>query len=408
VGELVGLVAILMVFGPPFYWIKRRYDLKEKTLDGGKQGGASKGQLAALEKERKLLQERVENLESIVCSVDFELNQRIARLAAESRPALAEGEGAGDAPEPVGDAAAAGKGGAAESLATAGTLTSMPRRPAAESVAPPALPLNQVLNNRYRVQRQLGRGGMGAVYLADDEVLGEPVALKIISSAWSADPIALVDRFRREASAARKVSSPNVIRIHDLGETRDGLLYLSMEYFPGRTLGEMLTARGRLASRDLRDIIGQVCDGLGAAHEAGVIHRDLKPQNVLVGERNAVKLIDFGLAKTAFLASLTATGLMMGTPHYMSPEQVRGKEVDARSDIYSLGALAYHAATGRPPFEGDNPIAIGFAHCSETPPAPRELVEDVSERLSDMILRALAKDPAQRPASPAEFRAALG
>ncbi|HTM21263.1 MAG TPA: serine/threonine-protein kinase [Kofleriaceae bacterium] len=390
-GELAGIFAIIGVFGPFFYWLKRRYDLKERTLEG--QGGGDRKQLEGLDKERKLLQERVENLESIVCSVDFELNQRIARLAA----------GDSHSPRP---ALAAGAAEAAGNPATSGTLPASPR-PAEPLRATPELPLGEVIGNRYRVQRLLGRGGMGAVYLADDEVLGEPVALKIIASAWSTDPGALVDRFRREASAARKVSSPNVIRIHDLGETRDGLLYLSMEYFPGRTLADMLAARGRLSAADLADIGGQVCDGLGAAHGAGVVHRDLKPQNVLVGERNAVKLIDFGLAKTAFLASLTATGLMMGSPHYMSPEQVRGKECDARSDIYSLGALVYHAATGHPPFEGENAIAIGFAHCSEAPRPPREICPDLSERLSDMLLRALAKDPRQRPASAAEFRAAL-
>ena len=391
---LIPIIAILMVFGPPFYWLKRRYDLKEKTLGEG--SGADRAQLEQVDKERKLLQERVENLETIVCSVDFELNQRIARLAAEqSRPALP--------PAPAEDKAS-------DPIAVAGTLSAIKPEPRKLDTARPApeLTLGEILANRYRVQRLLGRGGMGAVYLADDEVLGEPVALKIIASLWSADPHALVDRFRREASAARKVSSPNVIRIHDLGETRDGLLYLSMEYFPGRTLSDMLAARGRLATGDLRDIIGQICDGLGAAHDAGVVHRDLKPQNVLVGERNAVKLIDFGLAKTAFLASLTATGLMMGTPQYMSPEQVRGKECDARSDLYSLGALTYHAATGHPPFDGDNPIAIGFAHCSEPPRTPREVCPDLSEALSDMILRALAKDPRQRPASAAEFRRALG
>jgi serine/threonine-protein kinase len=383
---LVPIIALLVIFGPFGYWVKRRFDLKEKQLETGNPGGGvARAQLEGLEKERKLLQERVENLESIVCSVDFELNQRIARLAAgesSQRPALAE------------------------------TALEAPAAPKDEKPAPraatPELPLGEVIGNRYRIQRQLGRGGMGAVYLADDEVLGEPVALKIIASAFSTDPVALVDRFRREASAARKVSSPNVIRIHDLGETRDGLLYLSMEYFPGRTLADMLAARGRLAAADLGDIGGQICDGLGAAHAAGVVHRDLKPQNVLVGERNAVKLIDFGLAKTAFLASLTATGLMIGTPHYMSPEQVRGKECDARSDLYSLGALVYHAATGHPPFEGENAIAIGFAHCSEAPRPPRELCDDISERLSDMLLRALAKEPKQRPASAAEFRAALG
>ena len=254
-----------------------------------------------------------------------------------------------------------------------------------------------MLAGRYRVQRLLGRGGMGAVYLADDEVLHELVALKVISSSFSSDEAALVARFRREASAARKVSSPNVIRIHDLGEARPGLLYLSMEYFNGRTLNEVIAQRGVVPMKDVQDILQQVCNGLEAAHEAGVIHRDLKPGNVLVGERGAVKLIDFGLATTLVGDNLTATGAILGTPHYMAPEQVRGKPVDARADIYSLGALAYHLVTGRPPFTGENAIAVGFAHCSETPDAPRTLRRDCPPALDAAILAALAKNPADRP-----------
>ncbi len=399
--DIVGIIAILMVFGPPFYWLKRRFDLKEKALEGD----SDPKQIENLEKERKLLQARVENLESIVTSVDYELNLRIARLTSASR----------QLPPAPGDGAASAEP-AKKDISTDQTLTSG-RRPADALAAKaeelrqttaPELTAGMVLANRYRIGRLLGRGGMGAVYLADDEVLGEEVALKVMSSAFATDTTELIDRFRREASAARKVSHANVIRIHDLGEANGGLLFLSMEYFAGRTLAEHLGSRGALSDKDLHDIIGQVCDGLDAAHRAGVIHRDLKPQNVLIGPRNAVKIIDFGLAKTAFMASLTATGIMLGTPFYMSPEQVRGAEVDARSDIYSLGALTYHAATGRPPFTGDNPIAIGFAHCSEAPRPARELSPAISKELDAMILAALAKDPRDRPKSAAEFHSALG
>ncbi|MCW5808427.1 MAG: serine/threonine protein kinase, partial [Deltaproteobacteria bacterium] len=261
----------------------------------------------------------------------------------------------------------------------------------------------QVIAQRYRVQRLLGKGGMGAVYLADDEVLGELVALKVISSAFAADEASMVARFRREAAAARKVSSPNVIRIHDLGEARPGLLYLSMEYFAGRTLAEVIAQRGVVPLKDAQDMLGQISTGLEAAHVAGVIHRDLKPSNVLVGERGAIKIIDFGLATTAMAEGLTATGAILGSPHYMAPEQVRGKGIDARSDVYALGALAYHLVCGRPPFTGDNPIAIGFAHLSETPPAPRVLRKDIPEKLEGAILAALAKSPDDRPASAKAF-----
>jgi serine/threonine-protein kinase len=261
----------------------------------------------------------------------------------------------------------------------------------------------QVLAQRYRIQRLLGKGGMGAVYLAEDEVLGELVALKVISSAFAADEQAMVGRFRREAAAARKVSSPSVIRIHDLGEARPGLLYLSMEYFAGRTLTEVITQRGIVPLKDAQDILQQIAAGLDAAHTAGVIHRDLKPSNVLVGERGLVKIIDFGLATTSVGDGLTATGAILGTPHYMAPEQVRGKGVDARTDIYALGALAYHLVCGRPPFAGDNPIAIGFAHISEPVVPPRQLRKDVSASLDGAIVAALAKAPEDRPGSAKAF-----
>jgi len=290
--------------------------------------------------------------------------------------------------------------------ATDRTMTAPPRTSVGGASASQLGP-GDVLANRYKIQRLLGRGGMGAVYLAHDEVLGDVVALKVISSAWATDEAAMIERFKREAAAARKVSSPNVIRIHDLGEARPGLLYLSMEYFQGRTLADVIAARGLVPIGDCLDYLGQICTGLGAAHDAGVIHRDLKPGNVLVGERNAIKIIDFGLAKATATEGMTATGMLMGTPYYMSPEQVRGRRVDAASDIYSLGALAYHLVTGRPPFSGENAIAIGFAHLSEIPPPPRQLRADTPEALDATIVASLAKDPLARPHTAADFRAAM-
>jgi serine/threonine-protein kinase len=394
--DITGIVAILMVFGLPMYAIKRRYDLKERNLKSKE----DPKELEESKKERKLLQERVENLESIVTNVDYELNLRIAKLVTESASRQLP------AAEPDGEAIATGR----TMTAAAKVDGSMLQQKAAalRAAASPVIEIGSVVGKRYRVVSEIGRGGMGAVYLADDEVLGEEVALKVIASQFASDRGELVDRFRREVSAARKVSHANVIRIHDLGEADGGLLFISMEYFAGRTLAELLEQRGALSERDLQGALGQICDGLEAAHGAGVVHRDLKPQNVLVGDGGMVKLIDFGLAKTEVMASMTATGIMLGTPYYMSPEQVRGKEIDVRSDIYSLGALAFHAATGEPPFPGDNPIAIGFAHCSEPPRSPRELRPKLSESLSEMIVRALEKDPRDRPQTVAEFRSALG
>ena len=380
--DIVGLAAIIMSLGMAPAIIKIRSDAKYKArkleLEAGKPGGGEETQ--KLLEENKLLRERVENLESIVCSVDFELNQKVAKLIDEQRSMIIVPPPPSTAPE------------------LDHTATQPPTaRPITTTLEP-----GQVLAQRYRIQRLLGKGGMGAVYLADDEVLKELVALKVISSAFAADEAAMIARFRREAGLARKVSAPTVIRIHDLGEARPGLLYLSMEYFAGRTLAEVIAQRGIVPLVDCQDFLTQIATGLDAAHQVGVIHRDLKPSNVLVGERGAIKLIDFGLA-TSGTDGLTATGAVMGTPHYMAPEQVRGKAVDARTDIYALGALAYHLVCGRPPFAGDNAIAIGFAHLSEAPSPPRQLRKDCPERLEAAILAALAKSPDERPASARAF-----
>ncbi len=388
----VALVAVLGTFGIPLYWLKTRHEARRLEIEAKRQQQQKAlpagEEVASLVEENKLLRERVENLESIVCSVDFEINKKLARLTDASRLVL-DVPPAANAPNPP----------------TPPELDRTATAHGAKPAPPPSthLEAGQVLAQRYRVQRLLGKGGMGAVYLADDEVLGELVALKLISSAFASDEQAMVARFRREAAAARKVSSPNVIRIHDLGEARPGLLYLSMEYFAGRTLADLIAQRGIVPIKDVQDILQQIVTGLEAAHHAGVIHRDLKPSNVLIGERGAVKIIDFGLATTAVGEGLTATGAILGTPHYMAPEQVRGKNVDARTDIYALGALAYHLVTGRPPFSGDNAIAIGFAHLSETPTAPRQLRKDCPAPLDAAILAALAKSADDRPASAKAF-----
>ena len=401
--DFVGLIAVAGAFAVPLYAIKARAESKRQEHERALKAAAPTNQLEDAEAkkirdENRLLRERVENLESIVSSVDYELNVKVAKIVDQQRSIISPPPAPVTAPEAM-----------PKEAPLAGlerTATAMPANKPATALPTTALETGQVLAQRYRVQRLLGRGGMGAVYLADDEVLGELVALKVISSAFAADEQAMVARFRREAAAARKVSSPNVIRIHDLGEAHAGLLYLSMEYFAGRTLSEVIAQRGIVPMDSAVDTLKQIATGLEAAHEAGVIHRDLKPHNVLVGERGAVKIIDFGLATTARGEGLTATGAILGTPHYMAPEQVRGKPCDARTDIYSFGALAYHLVTGRPPFGGDNAIAIGFAHLSEVPTPPRELRKELPEKLNDAILAALSKEPKDRPASANAFVAA--
>jgi serine/threonine-protein kinase len=405
--DLVGLIAVIGAFGigPSIVYLRGRHKLEERKLEIEARrgaGGGSKDETRLLAEENKLLRERVENLESIVCSVDFELNQKLAKMIDEQRSMiLPAANGTSATPSPSSPSGGPVRNTPAVLPALDRTATAM-----AAGITPPlttSLESGQVLAQRYRIQRLLGKGGMGAVYLAEDEVLGELVALKVISSAFASDEQAMISRFRREAAAARKVSSPSVIRIHDLGEARPGLLYLSMEYFAGRTLTEVITQRGIVPLKDVQDMLQQIAAGLEAAHQAGVIHRDLKPSNVLVGERGLVKIIDFGLATTAVGDGLTATGAILGTPHYMAPEQVRGRPVDVRTDIYALGALAYHLVCGRPPFAGDNPIAIGFAHISEPVVPPRQLRKDVSPGLDAAIVTALAKTPEDRPVSARAF-----
>jgi protein kinase-like protein len=394
------LVPIFICFGLPvaIIWIRRHYSLLEKgvlkprqgplfVLGGHKSDGASVRELETIKQEKKLLEERVRNLESIVCSVDMEINARLNRLALESKS------------EP--------KALPAMQRMVVGASPTVPalRKPEApvQSVQP-----GRVLLGRYHIEKELGRGGMGAVFLARDAQLGEQVALKVISNALSGEGMEAAERFRREASAARKITHPNVIRIHDLGEDAEsGELFLSMEYFQGMTLADLLRRRGALPLDEARDILGQVCDGLDAAHRAGVIHRDLKPGNILVNERRSVKIIDFGLAKASFMAGMTATGLIMGTPEYMAPEQIRGRDCDARTDMYALGAVAYHVVTGHPPFLGDTPIAIGFAHCTQPVRPPREIRPEIPAAMDAAIQKALAKDARDRFDTIAELRTGL-
>jgi len=418
------MMETLIVFAgiAAFIWIRAHYRALEKgvikpregpllVLGSGKDNEAKK-ELDTLRQEKKLLEERVRNLESIVCSVDLELNARLNRIAAESRamPALGVAAGSGGRAGGAGTPAAGGTAGAAAAGAGASGAAVSPTL----AHTPPggllgtAITPGKVLMSRYHIERELGRGGMGAVFLARDAQLGEQVALKVISAHLSGEAAAAAERFRREASAARKITHPNVIRIHDLGEDpAAGELFLSMEYFPGMTLADLLRRRGALPLDEARDILGQVCDGLEAAHKAGVIHRDLKPGNILCNDRRQVKIIDFGLAKASFMAGMTATGLILGTPEYMAPEQVRGRDVDGRTDIYALGAVAYHVLCGVPPFGGETPIAIGFAHCTQPVRPPTELRPDLPPRMAGALVRALAKEPRDRFDSVAEMRTEL-
>ncbi len=196
---------------------------------------------------------------------------------------------------------------------------------------------------------------------------------------------------KREVSAARRITHPNVIRIHDISEA-GGLQYVSMEYFHGPSLKEFVKQAGSLSLSLASNIAYQICDGLEEAHRQGVVHRDLKSQNIIIGANNHIKIIDFGLAQSSHLQGMTATGLIMGTPEYMSPEQVSGKRVDERADIYSLGIIMYELFTGKVPFSGDSAIAVGFKQLKEDPPKPTEVNPQFPASVERVILKALEKD----------------
>jgi eukaryotic-like serine/threonine-protein kinase len=392
-----GIIALLMPVMIVFIVAYYRFRTRQLALEEKK--GADPKLLKEADTEKKALEARIQNLESIVCSVDFELNERLNRVLAEQSviqraPLLAP---------PPGGTVAAGNGPALAVAPISGTAET------GQAYAFGQLARGQVVLGRYTIERELGRGGMGAVYLARDAKLSERVALKTISSVLATHPGDLVERLRMEVQASRKVTHPNVIRIHDLGE--DGpLLFISMEYIEGETLHARVKRTGHLGIADARALLVDVGSGVAAAHAAGIIHRDLKPQNVLVagsGRGRTVKVIDFGLATSSFAAGMTATGLIMGTPEYMAPEQVRGRRTDARTDVYGLGATAYYVLAGRPPFVADTPIAVGFAQVNDAPTPLRQLRPEVPPKLEEVVLRALEKDPLSRYRDAAEWKDAV-
>ena len=386
---LVPFIVFFSIFGTvvALRYLKYAHELKMKQLERGVEIRAAlpaspelKAEIKMLEAQRSELEQRVRNLETIVCNVDFELNAKINRLATQSLAALSSG-------------APAARNNLNAMVDDAGSLATGKIRAGTR------------VGGRFVIERPLGAGGMGAVYLARDEQLGESVALKVIAGMALLDP-GSAERLRRETSMARRISHPNVVRMHDLGEEH-GLLFVSMEYVAGESLGARIQRLGTLTPAQLRPLVIQLCEGLTAAHGVGIIHRDLKPANVLIDAQERVKLIDFGIARGDLQVGMTATNMVVGTPEYMAPEQVRGGAVDARTDVYALGAVLYHALTGRPPFRGDTPISVGLAHCQDPVTPPRQLRPDIPAIWDSVILRALEKTPAARFASVQALQAAL-
>lgn len=252
------------------------------------------------------------------------------------------------------------------------------------------------LGNRYRVEQMLGQGGMGRVYKAFDKELERMVALKVLQPELVSDPSAL-QRFKQELLLASRISHKNILRIHDLGEA-DGVKFISMAFVEGEDLHHLLRTHGRLPVDRAVKIAEQLCEALDAAHSEGVVHRDLKPQNVLMGKNDQVFVVDFGLAKSleASAAGMTRTGQYLGTPRYMAPEQVEAKPVDSRTDLYALGLILFEMLTGEEPFKGDSTLQIMYRRVKEKAPNPKDLNQEIPDYLARIILRCMERDPAKR------------
>lgn len=259
----------------------------------------------------------------------------------------------------------------------------------------------KVLNDRYELDRRIGEGGMARVYLGRDLRLNRRVAIKVLHTQYASDP-SFLGRFNHEAQAAANLRHPNIIDIYDFGHDGD-IPYIVMEYVEGQDLKALLRLNGPLAIDRAVNMAEDVAGALDAAHRAGLVHRDIKPQNIIVGPNDAVKITDFGIAKSALSTSATETGVIFGTADYLSPEQARGLAATPASDIYSLGVTLYEMLTGRLPFSGDNSVAVAMQHVSTTPPPPSRLNPRIPPQLENLVLSAMEKDPARRPASARAF-----
>ncbi|HET6816972.1 MAG TPA: protein kinase [Mycobacteriales bacterium] len=254
------------------------------------------------------------------------------------------------------------------------------------------------LGDRYQLQQRIATGGMGEVWRANDSLLGRAVAVKVLKPEYAADPHFL-ERFRNEARHTASLSHPGIANVFDYGEVGDKA-YLVMELVAGEPLSTILARDGRLTPASTLDIVGQAALALQAAHDVGVIHRDVKPGNILIRPDGVVKVTDFGIARVVDAAPVTQTGMVVGTAAYLSPEQASGRSTTTASDVYSLGVVAYECLSGERPFHADSAVGVAMAHATATPPP---LPKDVPPLVADFVLRAMEKDPARRPSSAGDF-----
>ncbi|MEX2100452.1 MAG: Stk1 family PASTA domain-containing Ser/Thr kinase [Acidimicrobiia bacterium] len=266
-------------------------------------------------------------------------------------------------------------------------------------------PVGQMFTDRYELGPEIGRGGMAEVFLARDRLLDRDVAVKVLAPGFATDPT-FVARFRREAQAAASLNHPNIVAVYDWGEDGDNY-FIVMEYIAGRTLRDVLRTYERLPAMEAARIAAEIADALSFAHRNGVVHRDVKPGNVLLTTAGQVKVADFGIARAERSDDLTKTGSVMGTATYFSPEQAQGLELDGRADVYALGVVLYEMLTGVAPFIADNPVSVAYKHVREPPVPPSHVNPDVPDAMDRIVLTAMAKDPNRRYQSAADLRADL-
>ncbi|MFI6596861.1 Stk1 family PASTA domain-containing Ser/Thr kinase [Nonomuraea sp. NPDC050536] len=256
--------------------------------------------------------------------------------------------------------------------------------------------VGRLLDGRYRIESRIARGGMATVYLALDIRLDRTVALKVMHRSLAEDP-AFVRRFIGEAKSVASLSHPNVVHVFDQGTDND-VVYLSMEYVPGKTLRDVLRERGRLPAREALEVLIPVLAALGAAHQAGLVHRDVKPENVLLTDDGRVKVVDFGLARAIEATNQTRTGVMIGTIAYMAPEQVTTGAADVRSDVYAAGIMLFELVTGQQPYDGETPMSVAYRHVHDTVPPPSSVMPGVPPLIDTLVAHATAREPRDRPA----------